>query len=117
MEGQITVIKKKLDELARKDIGFQIFGASSHRYQNKGRLYEHEVKSFEKTYNIHLPPDYREFILQIGNGGAGPFYGLESLADGLYEDLHYKRKNDLINPSLEFPFTEAWNSDFENIQD
>jgi hypothetical protein len=114
MDQQISVIKEKLIELKRKDSAFQVFGASSHRYQSNGRLYENEVKSFEITYNIELPPDYREFILQIENGGAGPYYGLESLEDGIYQDLDYKRKADLVNPSLEFPFTEAWNMDYHN---
>lgn len=115
MDVQIRVIKQKLGELIRKDAGFQVFGSSSHRYLNKGRLYEHEVKSFENRYNINLPPEYREFILQIGNGGAGPYYGLESLEDGLYEDLD--RKTYLIDPSQEFPFTEAWNMDYWNEED
>jgi len=117
MDQQISVIRQKLKELKRKDPAFQVFGSSSHRYQSKGRLYENEVKSFERAYNIELPPDYREFIMQIGNGGAGPYYGLESLADGIYQDLDNKKKADLINPSLEFPFTEAWNMDYYNEEE
>jgi hypothetical protein len=34
------------------------------------------VVQFEKHHNITLPDDYRRFILQAGNGGAGPHYGL-----------------------------------------
>jgi hypothetical protein len=113
MQDRISTIKQKLKELKRKDPGFRVFGASSHRYVNKGRLYEHEVRSFENRFNIQLPPEYREFILQIENGGAGPYYGLESLEDGLFQDLDYRSKTDLTNPGLEFPLTEAWNLKFE----
>jgi len=115
MQDQIGIIRQKLKELKRKDPGFQVFGASSHRYMNKGRLYEHEVRSFENRFNIHLPPEFREFILQMGNGGAGPYYGLEALEDGLFLDLDYKRKTDLTNPALEFPLTEAWNLELADL--
>ena len=117
MDEQIKIISQKLKELKRKDPVFQVFGAATHRYMNKGRLYEEEVRSFERSYNIHLPAEYREFLLQIGNGGAGPYYGLESLEDGLFKDLDYRRKAGLINPALEFPFSEAWNLEYWNIED
>jgi hypothetical protein len=115
MEHQIRVISEKLKELAAKDAAFQIFGAAKHRYRKKGRLEENEVSAFEKRHNIELPPDYREFILQISNGGPGPYYGLESLDNGLFEDLDYK--SGLINPSLEFPLTEAWNLEFQDLSE
>ena len=117
MENKIRVIQQKLTELTRRDSGFQVFGSSSHRYLCKGRLYEHELKSFERRHNVELPSDYREFLLQITNGGPGPYYGLESLEDGLFQDLDYKRKSELTNPGLEFPLTEAWNLKFDELQE
>jgi hypothetical protein len=114
MDDKIKIIQEKLNELERKDRTFTIFGSSKHRYIRKGRLYEYEVKGFENRFNIQLPLDYREFILQVTNGGPGPGYGLESLEDGLYQDLNYRRKRDLTNPALEFPLTEAWNMASDN---
>jgi hypothetical protein len=38
-----------------------------------------ELAAFESTNRIGLPNDYRQFLAMIGNGGAGPFYGLARL--------------------------------------
>lgn len=47
--------------------------------------------------SCRLPADYRAFLQHIGNGGAGPCYGLNSLQKATVE-------RDLRQP---FPFTEA----------
>jgi hypothetical protein len=37
---------------------------------------ESELLRFEAEHHIQLPPDYRDFLRHIGNGGAGPYYGI-----------------------------------------
>jgi hypothetical protein len=64
---------------------------------------EAEVLAFEHAFRVQLPPDYREFILHIGNGGLGPGFGLISLS-----------------PSEVVPFPNLWNSkqnDFFKMED
>jgi hypothetical protein len=47
---------------------------------------EAEIAAFEHRHRITLPPDYRWFLLNIGNGGYGPpYYGIEPLSDRLIE--------------------------------
>ena len=72
-----------------------------------------KVKNFENDNGIKLPIEYVQFITQIGNGGAGPFYGLEPLENSLFQDLDHKRPDELLSPSKPFIHTDAWNLVFE----
>ncbi len=42
-------------------------------------LPETEIAEFEEEFAIALPPDYRAFILKVGDGGDGPDMGLRPL--------------------------------------
>src|SRR5262249_31592612 len=67
-------------------------------------LTETDVATFEKSSDLRLPGDYREFLLQIGNGGDGPpAYGLCALGE-VPSDF------DAPSPDLSkpFPFTKPW---------
>lgn len=33
-----------------------------------------KIKRFEEEYGVELPLCYAEFLLKVGNGGAGPFW-------------------------------------------
>jgi hypothetical protein len=67
-------------------------------------LTEAEIADFECANGMSLPPDYREFLLKIGNGGVGPpHYGLCSLGK-TPPDFDLKA-TDLSRP---FPFTRPW---------
>ena len=58
---------------------FQVFGSKHHRYRLGPPLSERELAEFEFSKGVRLPEDYRQFLANVGNGGAGPYYGLESL--------------------------------------
>ncbi|MCI0741536.1 MAG: SMI1/KNR4 family protein [Gemmataceae bacterium] len=58
---------------------------------------------FEDRYSLRLPDDYRTFLMQVGNGGAGPYYGIYGL-DELYETRE-DYWNDLSKP---FPYRHKW---------
>lgn len=61
-----------------------VFGAKSHRFLLNDPLGEDAVRRFESHERVRLSEDYREFIEFIGNGGAGPYYGVFKL--GTMED-------------------------------
>lgn len=75
------------------DYQFRVFGAKrgslwGHGYEFNKTISEHAVDTFQRQNQIELPADYREFITQIGDGGAGPHYGIKSVADAAkYSDL------------------------------
>jgi hypothetical protein len=89
-----------------------VFGADIHRFQLNPPLSEVEVVAFEQTHRTALPGDYRDFVIRIGNGGAGPFYGIFPL--GLMDDGMDLRSwqfsggiaGDLAKP---FPHSAEWN--------
>lgn len=113
--AQIERVKNKLDILGKADQNLKQFGSERHKYKLNSILSESAVSDFENEYAIKLPLEYRSFLKNIGNGGAGPFYGIEKLFDSVFEDLDYKRGK--INLTEPFPHSEAWNLNAENFSD
>ncbi len=81
MKERLQSIRPRLEELARLDPDFNLFGSKAHQYQLAPPLGEATVREFETHWNIVLPEDYRAFVLEVGSRGAGPYYGLKSLGD------------------------------------
>jgi SMI1 / KNR4 family (SUKH-1) len=109
--NKVLQLQKKLTQLAILDATFEVFGSESHQYQFKPCLSHKDIQVFESRYNIRLPSEYRNFLLEIGNGGAGPGYGLSGLPgiedeDVISEKLYQKNYEIISKP---FPLTEAWN--------
>jgi len=99
-------INAGLFALQCSDTEHVVFGANGHRYLLRARLTESQVAEFEQRYDIRLPEDYRQFLLELGNGGAGPFYGILGL-DQL-EEIGGREYGD---PSRPFPLTRRWRGD------
>jgi len=87
-----------------------VFGAEAPGFGLNPELNEAVVATFERTHGVHLPGDYRAFLTSVGNGGAGPFYGLFPL--GKVDDnfaLRDWREGDVGVLSEAFPFGQEWN--------
>lgn len=74
-------IKRAIAALKKRDKAFDLFGADFHEYELNPPLTEADVAAFEQRYAIRLPADYRGFLIFVGNGGAGPHYGLFRLGE------------------------------------
>jgi hypothetical protein len=57
------------------------FGAAAHRYQFAGALGEGAIAAVEARLGRAFPPQLRAFYREVGNGGAGPDYGLRRAQD------------------------------------
>jgi len=105
-------IREKLDLLRKRDVGLTVFGAADHCYELVPPLTESEAEEVESQFGVRFPKEYRQFLLEVGAGGAGPFYGLFPLVktDGgwKWEGDGAEMVADLTKP---FPHTKEWNLD------
>ncbi|MFK7983970.1 MAG: SMI1/KNR4 family protein [Saprospiraceae bacterium] len=102
---KLQLLKTKLEKLRTLDKKFEAFGVKSHYYRFNKKLSESKVLEFESKYQIRLPKDYRNFLLELGDGGVGPYYGIMKLA----EVIPSYHQNDIAILKDKFPFTDDWN--------
>ena len=84
----------------------------SHTPTNSIALCPREVVvKFETEYEVALPEDYRQFLTEVGNGGAGPYYGMFGLGemDDGWGYKFWKEMVDVGDVSRPFPHTGPWN--------
>jgi hypothetical protein len=84
-----------------------VHGASAHRYVLLPVLPEADVAAFERAYGVALPGDFAVFLTQVGNGGAGPGYGLYSLGKAIEEfkgQQAWAEQKGRSLPRLDHPF-------------
>lgn len=123
MNEQLHRILAKIEQIKELDSYFNVFGSQEHKYRLNQTISIDKIHEFERKYDIKLPREYVDFVTILGNGGAGPFYGLEPFENCLFDDLNYKYENSLLNPNQPFLITEAWNPEFlvesskDNVED
>ena len=104
-------VLRLLRELDHQDAQRKVFGSHVHQYRLRPPLPKTVIEAFEKPNHVALPGDYKYFITEIGNGGAGPYYGLFPF--GQHDDGHDLCAWDgggLVGDfSKAFPHREAWN--------
>jgi hypothetical protein len=79
-EERIRAITASLEQLRRRPETADWFGVAKHRFRLNPSLSAAELAVFERQHSIPLSEDYRAFLLLAGNGGAGPYYGLDALS-------------------------------------
>ncbi|WP_330298741.1 SMI1/KNR4 family protein [Streptomyces sp. NBC_00503] len=72
-------VRARLRQMASEDPGAARHGAASHRYELAAPLSEAEIRAFEAEHRCRLPAEYRSFLATVGDGPAGPAYGLMPL--------------------------------------
>ena len=70
-----------------------------------------QIARFERDYKVDLPKEYVAFLTTIGNGGAGPFYGINTLENSRINifDNTEDANHQYFDLSKAFPHTESWN--------
>ena len=75
VDDQLARIQGKLIAAREHDRRCTRFGAATHQYQLGSILRPHQMVTFESDIGWMLPEGFRRFLLELGNGGAGPAYG------------------------------------------
>lgn len=106
----IQAFSDRLQLLKVADRDRRVFGAAEHHYDLRPPVAEADVRAFEERYRVRLPEEYREFLTRLGDGGAGPCYGLFPL--GVFrDDPSPGRQDDSIGDLTKpFPHKVAWNA-------
>lgn len=112
MAVDLEAIREGLAALGGVTIKPDVFGAEAHEFLLNPPLSEEAVREFESTHRAKLPEEYRTFLMQVGNGGAGPYYGLFKLGevDDGWEHAPWTENDGLVGTLAEpFPYSEPWN--------
>lgn len=87
---RLNIIINKFRKLKQLDKNFCVFGSEMHEYKFNSPLSKSSLQKFEYINNIKLPNEYTEFLLKIGNGGAGPHCGLMGISTKKYKRFSNK---------------------------
>lgn len=121
MEKQLSqeyaqYLRALIEEAGRVDAGRQVFGATKHQYRLGPVLTLEEVRRAEAERHMKFPEEYVFYLTQVGNGGAGPYYGLYSL-----ETVMQANSNPCLGQSFEQTVTptitgEQWREHMRRLE-
>ncbi len=76
------------------------FGAEEHQYLFEPVIPLSQVRDFEGRHRICLPQGYVDFLTQVGNGGAGPDYGIFSLEQAEFSAYHHHKNTHCLHTEV-----------------
>ena len=88
----VLKIRAVLDAASRWDMDLAQFACWGHAHLLNPVLPPEELEAWEELMQVTLPEDYRTYLTQLGNGGAGPAYGLAPLRCPRDEIAQYLRR-------------------------
>lgn len=112
MDADFAAIRDGLHLLRESPTPAKVFGAETHRFHIHRPLSQEVVQEFEVRYHVTLPSEYRGFLIHVGNGGAGPFYGLFKLGemDDGFGHAPWTEDGGFVGVlSQPFPYAGPWN--------
>ncbi|MFF2135185.1 SMI1/KNR4 family protein [Streptomyces sp. NPDC058193] len=69
-------VRERVEAAGAGPRGGDVFGALGHRWVLEDPFTQDELAGLEAQLGVRLPEEYREFLLHVGAGGAGPAYGV-----------------------------------------
>ena len=71
----IEEVKYWVNKAREADSHFKVPGSTKHGYRFAPPISLSEVRAFEELHHVKLPENYVRVLTELGNGGAGPYYG------------------------------------------
>lgn len=112
METDYAEIVANLERLRNAAMHKAVFGSDAHGFMTYPPLTDANIRRFEVEHSVELPADYRGFLQHVGNGGAGPAYGLFRLGemdDGFGHKSWAEHDGFVGDLSEPFPHSGPWN--------
>lgn len=116
MPATIESIREDLERCRTAKRPPKIFGAEAHGFTLNPVVRKSVVANFEAKHGVELPEDYRRFITEVGNGGAGPYYGLFKFheMDDCFSFQRWKENDGFVGTLAKpFPHIKPWNDVLE----
>ena len=98
MRATFAEIRDKLAALDRLDPARKIFASHKHQYRLNPPVGMDYIASLESLIGCQLPDQYRQFVAEFADGGAGPAYGIFPLTRLLLPGQDPKALADLARP-------------------
>ncbi|WP_251317233.1 SMI1/KNR4 family protein [Flintibacter muris] len=103
----IPNIRAVLDTASRWDMDLAQFACWGHAHLLNPVLPPEELAAWEELTQVTLPEDYRAYLTQLGNGGAGPAYGLFPLSLPKDEFAQYLQQPCIYSDGQEEKFQDV----------
>jgi hypothetical protein len=98
VSATIAELRDKLTALDQLDADRKIFAADHHQYRLNRPLPLRRVERIESLIGSRLPDQYRQFVTEFADGGAGPDYGILPLGGVLKADQNASWLASLTQP-------------------
>lgn len=79
MTDFLSTLRDAITHLATHDPACRRFGARHHRYAVAPPIDGARLAAIEAELDVRLPDEYRDHVLGLGDGGAGPYHGVMPL--------------------------------------
>jgi hypothetical protein len=89
----------------------RVFGVRKHHFRLHAPVPGEYVDAYEKKYGFGFPEGYRHFIIEVADGGAGPFYGLKQQFITTGATLRHEMAMQYASPSVytcDCPNSQEW---------